>query len=70
MIKYRHNFKKIFLILVFIANVLGVKLKLKLLVLQNTCNLYGGYLVEINDEEENAWISQTLLKDVCMLHLF
>ena len=42
----------------------------KLFVLQNTCNLYGGYLVEINDEEENAWISQTLLKDVCMLHLF
>nr|XP_022310935.1 perlucin-like protein [Crassostrea virginica] len=30
----------------------------------NTCNLYGGYLVEINDEEENAWITQTLLKDV------
>ena len=42
----------------------------KFLVLQNTCNLYGVCLVEIDDEEENAWITQTIFKDVCMLYFF
>ena len=32
--------------------------------LQNTCRLHEAYLVDIDDAEENEWITKTLLIDI------
>lgn len=35
---------------------------------QRICQQCGAYLVEMNDADENNWIKQTILKDICTLN--